>query len=82
MNRGPTAAAVAGLCAVRLIKSARRLSKRHYTYGGGGGQPAITMLYRWPQLIAESFAWDRPFTKIWAGPSASRSPFLSEKAPR
>jgi hypothetical protein len=31
------------------------------------------------QLIAESFEWDRPFTKFCAGPSASRSLVLKMK---
>ncbi len=44
---GP-AAAVWGLWAERLVKSARRPSLRCYKYGGGGGRPSITMLYRWP----------------------------------
>jgi hypothetical protein len=45
---GPANAAVGGLWAERLAKSARRPSKRHFTYGGASGRPSTTMLYRWP----------------------------------
>ncbi len=44
---GPAAAAVWGLWAERLAKSARRPSQRHFTYGGAGGRPSATMLYCW-----------------------------------
>ncbi len=46
---GLITATIGGLWAERFVKSTRRPSKWHYTYGGSGGWQSITMLYCWPQ---------------------------------
>ncbi len=72
----PAAAAVGGLWAERLEKSARRPSKRYLTYGGSH---QLQCYIAGRQLIAKSFARDRPFTKICPAPSASWSLVLKMK---
>ncbi len=65
---GPAAAAIGLLWAERLIKSARRLSTWHYTYGGGGEHLSITVLS--PRALHGTGL----FTKIYAGPTSRSSP--------
>ncbi len=75
----PATATIGGLWAEILTKSTRRPSKWLFNVrvAVGGHQFPFSIAGR--QLIAKSFARDRPFTKTWTGPSASRSLDLNMK---
>jgi hypothetical protein len=66
---GP-ATAVGGLWVERLVKLARRPSKRHSTYGEAIGSHQLRCYIAGCQLITKSFARVRPFMKICTGPRA------------